>query len=219
MRHSHQKSKTLADKSFKAAACWVTGTVVCCLCSSASTIYLYSCSEADWGCPFQIRLSLFIPVATASVMVSHFLTFISFHWPPPLMTRTFSGLKCFHQLMAAPCYNPAVAAHIPPIIFPSRQPCTPLNIQSAVLEAGEMCHSLEHSSTCLPAQQTGDFLIRKRKQKRGWRCWKQMASKGLQAWWAVTTREDELLSLDAVTCNLKRAQDWPEVTFLFRGSP
>lgn len=78
MRHSHQKSKTLADKSFKAAACWVTGTVVCCLCSSASTIYLYSCSEADWGCPFQIRLSLFIPVATASVMVSHFLTFISF---------------------------------------------------------------------------------------------------------------------------------------------
>lgn len=118
MRHSHQKSKTLADKSFKAAACWVTGTVVCCLCSSASTIYLYSCSEADWGCPFQIRLSLFIPVATASVMVSHFLTFISFHWPPPPHDTHFFWSEMLSPAHGSPLLQPCRSGSHSPYHFP-----------------------------------------------------------------------------------------------------
>lgn len=115
----------------EADACWwklqsssLLGSRRCsmCLCSPARTIYLYSCFETDWGCPFQIWLSqtLFIPVATASVMVSNILTFLGFHWPcpPPPHDMHFFSCEMFltvhrsHPLQ--PCQiSPCSSYHFP----------------------------------------------------------------------------------------------------------
>lgn len=168
MRHSHQKSKSLADKSFKAAACWVTGTVVCCLCSSASTIYLYSCFEADWGCPFSDLALTVYPCCYSLSDGVPFLNLHQFSLTPPHDTHFFSSemlLTAHRSHPPQPCRTSSHSPyHFP---FPAAllsTACAPLNIQSAALE-GAMCHSVEHSSTCLPGQQTGDFLL-----KRGRRC-------------------------------------------------
>lgn len=183
LRHSHQKNKTLADKSFKAAACWVRGTVVCNLCSAASTIYLYSCFEADCGCPFQIWLSQ--TLYSYSYSLSDGVQFLNLHqFPlthslPPHDTHFFSSemlLTVHHSHPLQPCHISSCSPyHFP---FPATllsTACTLLNIHPAALWRSNV--PLAGAQLHLFAR-LAQWLL-----ERDCECWKQRARRGLKAVW------------------------------------